>query len=349
MVAESGLSTLNETMDGDASTISSLPQNESVSVKDQGPSYEIEEMTIVLPNDVSTLCLILKRSPTAYIFSAFIYVIQLYLLSVLCWEIQGFSDGNTVSELSIDRMMEMLSMMGGNTKLQIRIAQYIAVLLSFLGMEGTIVSFSRLLQCPFNIRLVDDSIAAMERGDDMSVPRSSFILSILFRTIIGILALITKVLLTFTSTGLLQIILNFAAVSFISELDVLGLRLAARGYVGPHLQELATLLQNVEVNYLRRPSRCLNQEWSASLCLLVVVIIPTMFVAVGLEHDMLHRSFTERIGAGCAHIQITFDNVVYRAPPNLDLMASLRDLWSSEKYYFIGSNFFERIQPLEQL
>ena len=72
------------------------------------------------------------------------------------------------------------------------------------------------------------------------------------------------------ANNVLDIFLNFAAIGFVGELDNLGLRIAAEGWIGAPIKELAKKLKNTTL-----PAKQTQQKWTrnANRILLLVLLV----------------------------------------------------------------------------
>jgi hypothetical protein len=126
----------------------------------------------------------------------------------------------------------------------------------------------------------------------------------------GLLVVVVSFFFIVQADNVLDIFLNFAAIEFVAELDNLGHRIAAEGWIGAPIKDLAKNLKDATL-----PAKKAQQKWTCNVNrILLLVLLLVLYVCWGvLERWQTLGQFLEQ--NACKTLRIGFGDEVYYLPP----------------------------------
>ena len=183
-----------------------------------------------------------NHRPFAYGLLVFMFQIALLILMICSKTVRSMS-----SDQDNDNPVEkgFATFMPANASMVVRVTQVLSIMvfLIFPEDEGSIHDVATGVQC-FPIPKQWFPIPKWSNIKHMLIS-----LTCLLRVVQGVLACFTVFLLVMTSTDVIEIVLNFAAVNYISQIDECAFKLAHSGKYGDVLKKKAIEIKETRIDY----------------------------------------------------------------------------------------------------
>ncbi|CAB9518202.1 expressed unknown protein [Seminavis robusta] len=109
---------------------------------------------------------------------------------------------------------------------------------------------------------------------------STWLLSCIAQLFAGLLLLLTIYILTVQTGNVLGIMLNFAALNFMADIDDVAFYLAKSGFVGDRLQVAAYRVANFRVRKRYDPGRGFLRAWKTRIFFMIIAVLLTGWVTI---------------------------------------------------------------------
>mmetsp|Transcript_39249 Transcript_39249/g.57734 ORF Transcript_39249/g.57734 Transcript_39249/m.57734 type:complete len:756 (-) Transcript_39249:62-2329(-) len=201
-----------------------VPHDEVVS-KDQ------QEAT--LENDIFTLMFLANRNSLTFIFSVSVFILQMVVLAMISYNLMKETGDFFQNPFRIPI----------NNEWDVILAQGCAIVIATFFQVDCLTSLANI-----NLKYEENAIAS--KGY-FNASRSSWIVSNICRFLEGLISMFVSFIFIVQSSSVIDIFLNFAAVSFVSELDDIAFRLAIGGFLGRNVQEDAKYARDLKFHKKR--------------------------------------------------------------------------------------------------
>ena len=158
-------------------------------------------------------------------------------------------------------------------------------------------------------------------------------LSNALRLVEGYMVLATSFIFVVQSDTIISVLINFAAISFISEMDNIAFTMALRdlsimSYHG--IGDEARRMQKTKLRF--RPHNNVNKLWTAAPC---VGLYTVVFVMLGVWGTQFHRKFIED-PAPCTTLKISFEDKIFKIPQLAGDNSFIKEWWTTATSESIG-------------
>ncbi|CAB9513572.1 expressed unknown protein [Seminavis robusta] len=192
----------------------------------------------------------------AFWYAFFVYVIQITTILLTLIDIVDWG-GNGLD-------------MPPNVDLIVTIAQGVA-LFQALAFQSDLLEVVAKLKDGFHPEVLEKHPGATY---------ATWLLSCIAQLMAGLLLLLTIYILTMQVDSVLGIMLNFAALHFMADIDNVAFDLAKAGFVGNRLQSAANDVVNFQVRKPSEDQGLLLRSWKAGVFLLILVVMITGYVTI---------------------------------------------------------------------
>jgi len=248
-----------------------------------------------------------------FLFGLVPFIFQILFLVLLLWSetdgLRGTMGENDNPDAGNEKLLDTLALfVPANASLIIRYTQVTAIAAFVIFPDSSlrdIVTAVRVFPRP----------STVQSGDSVG----SLKFSCLLRALQGSLAVVVTLLLVITSDAVVDIILNFTAVNFISHLDDSAFDLAMSGDFGPALQAEAERIANKDLPKDKTPKHVYNMIVSG---LISLILFGTMIFVIIAQNSnklwvtkTLRVQFQEETGlneySGCFEINTNKNSIFY--------------------------------------
>eukprot|EP00984_Skeletonema_dohrnii_P005759 scaffold2037_cov87-Skeletonema_dohrnii-CCMP3373.AAC.1 len=212
----------------------------------------------VLSEDTFSFLIYSHVRSRAFFLATFVFTFQIAIYSVLAYDITHFSNPKNPLKLPV------------GVETPVRIASAFAIVVAIITQDD-VRKVANLLRDGFDQDLADSFQGAT---------KTKWIMSIVLRGSEGLMGLFLTVLLIMQSTTVLDLLLNFLAMEFVSHLDDVVFVLTKEGFFGGGLQNESTKLSNTfyHASHLSTNSRTASFVTKAYF----IILFTIMFAAWGI-------------------------------------------------------------------
>jgi hypothetical protein len=253
---------------------------------------------VELPDDVYSMLFVATRRSFAFWYALFVFFIQLLILGLVAWDLlSDHPDEQDENTLNIPPIVGW----------PVVTAQSIALMIAVVNQEDitlTLILVSVGLSSAFQEKL--PSLQAKYPG---GATEFQFWLANYCRGVEGLLVVVVSFFFIVQADNVLDIFLNFAAIGFVSELDNLGHRIAAEGWIGAPIQLIAKKIKDDTL-----PVKKERYRWTRNVnrillfVLLLVLYIWWGFIRLGQWSGKILKK------NACKTLKIDFGDEVYELP-----------------------------------
>jgi hypothetical protein len=197
-----------------SSSISDYTNRRSSSISDYTKRY--------LPEDTFSFLIYINIQSRAFFLAAFVFSLQITILVILSFDIIDLSIAKNPMSFP------------PNVELPVRTSEALAIVIAIITQEDVRKAVN-LLRDGF-----DQHLAKAFKGATVA----KWTLSIVLRATEGLLGLFVTFLLIMRSSSVLDLLLNFLAIEFVTLLDDVMFALMSEGFIGRTLKKEATKLKN---------------------------------------------------------------------------------------------------------
>jgi hypothetical protein len=237
---EATLQSLKKNIEGMIPPVQERPQTDSpadvVARNREVCLVHNEQYRRTLSRDTFSLMCFSKPTSPSFAWSFMIFLIQIFTFALVAWNI-----------IDIDHPTNPLGI-PPNVDTSVRVTQLIAIVIAVATQEDIRTGVNLLYDGyqPEGFALFEDSTCFL------------WALSIVCRLLEGSLGLIVTFLLVVTEDTVVDLLLNFTAMEFVSQLDEVAFYLARQGYIGKIVQLRTEKMITTDYFVKRKSRRCLR-------------------------------------------------------------------------------------------
>lgn len=179
-----------------------------------------------LTEDVYSLIFTVPFKSAAFVFAIFVFLFLMTVIILVIWDLLDHFN-NDSNPLNVPP----------GTNIQVQVALALALLLA-VATQGDLIAALFMLQQGYNSQVLEINPSAT---------MFKWLLSCFLQTIAGVLLLITIFILCAQSSTVIGMMLNFAGLSFISEIDDIAFMLAKLGFISNRLEQEANHVVDLKV------------------------------------------------------------------------------------------------------
>ena len=274
-----------ERLDTENSSNSSLDANGAISSNSLNGNDEDDILKIHLPEDTYGLMLTSKVLSFPFFFSIFIFVFQMLIIMLIIPPIISKGSHNPLN-------------VPADVDPAVRFSQFLSSIIAVMS-QGDILQFPEVD--------IDDLFVAIP-----GLHPSIFCLSALLRLMEASGVLFTTFCLIVSSSTVIDIFMNFAAMMFIAELDDIAFYIANIGFLGGNLKRSTEQLSKLEISGLKKQAN----KFTSIVSRLISVLIFISFIT-----GLLIISFQQMSGFFlCKAIKVQFGDEINK---NLGFMSGV--------------------------
>ena len=215
-----------------------------------------EELENALTEDCYSLIYTLDKKRPAFWFAIIMFLFQLWIQILIMIDLVSPRDSNWAK-------------LPPGVDLQVEAAQILGLILIAItiAVTGNITVGLAMILDGYDESVLDKNPWAT---------RSTWLMSSIFQLIVGILMTLVFFLLLVQSTSTIALMLNFAALAFVQEIDELAFQLGKNGYLGSSIAEDCDRVSEHKIPKQKRKHRRLRP---AVFCVLLsALIIPYFYL-----------------------------------------------------------------------
>lgn len=228
-----------------------LELKQSTDTLSTGYSAKEEDNWISIVDDTYTMFFLSHCRGIAFFFSAYVFVLKMALFTLLACSILENGD-NFPSRSDMDT--------------KVIVSQALILPVAVAMQEDLISSIFMITNVSYHPSI---------RESNPCATRPKFYLSCACRFLDGMYSLVVNFIVLITATEVKELLLNFAALQFLQNIDNLALQMAEDGFMGGHLEEVGS-----KVRIAKLPAT--TSEFQRSLDTLLFVLISLSFLVAWL-------------------------------------------------------------------
>lgn len=316
------------------------PQEITGTLQNSSSFNEISTSTMLveIEHDSFLLMILNPICSSAYIFGLFVFLLQATLVALLVYTQLADSQNENSTPFHIPVRVDAA----------VRVGQYIALflILWFQRDLQTGVQLFSLLWKKVNQEIIQKEVMSVERNEEgealmngneheigednyeddqnqetPTIPRCHMLFPCVLKIIQGALVIALSVILVIQSDALIDIMMNFAALMFISEIDNILYEVAGRGFFGSwKLAKKVSLVHTIEIEDTDDQGSwtgCCSKFWKSSFFYrnMVMVLVVVSMIAVLTQVAVLQESgfFFEKIYPNC---KVPLEDEYWKFDPN---------------------------------
>jgi len=234
-----------------------IKQDEEQQQQQQPPPPEEQEF-YELTQDIYTM--IFLGSPTR---AGFMYAIATAALKMILYILLAIELAST--KFVSDPETRLVS-----------VAQLVILPVAVAIQNDLITSFTKIANVQYDPDIVHTITADGQRLRHAT--RTKWALSIALRLLDGLMSISANFVLLLQAPQVLSLLLNFAALQFLQDIDNVAFGLAEQGYITDHVQHISLLVSHNNLKLPRRSSRYRLTKLDTVLFLLTYLILFSLFV-----------------------------------------------------------------------
>ena len=250
---------------------------------------------IELPDDVYSMLFIANWRSFAFWYAFFVFTLQLLILFLVGWDLlKDYPNEQDENKLNVPAIVDFW---------QVAAAQGLAILIAVVNQDDitiTLILVAVGISPPFR-----KALPSLQGKYPGGATQFQFWLANFLRLSEGLLVVVVSFFFIVQADNVLDIFLNFAAIEFVAELDNLGHRIAAEGWIGNPIKDLAKNLKDTTL-----PAKKAQQKWTCNVNrILLLVLLLVLYVCWGvLERWQTLGQFLEQ--NACKTLRIGFGDEV---------------------------------------